>query len=715
MTVTRTKYRYDLDGLRGISIALVVAFHVYVGRVSGGVDVFLLLSGFFFVGAQYRNAINPRQSINPWWSIWRTLRRLIPTLVLVLCATTVFVLAAVPALRTGDIARQLQASLLYYQNYELARQGADYAAADAATSPLQHLWSMSVQGQFYLGAILIISLLGWMTRSPQMVGRVTAPAVAKEVDATSGALRRILIPLLALTTEASIAYAFHMHSQNQPWNYYSTVTRLWELGLGALLGLVLTHGGIPMPKAVRTVLAGLGLALVVSTGFIFDGAAQFPGPWTLWPLGGATLIIIAGSDAGFVSTFLASRPMRILGSSAYALYLWHWPLLILATVFLGRQQPGPLLGTVVILISLVLARLTNKYVEIPLAQASPRPTRTQPVLADAVSTLRSRRSARRKAAAGALTVVVALAMVSLAPIQRSFVQRASLTHLDPAIYPGALALTDGYSVPSATPKPNPDYIRDLWPEPALDGCLATGEDDLEFFPTNRRWRDDTQPCIYGDRSAKQSIVIVGGSHMEHWFAPINSYGKRHGYRVVVLLRQGCPATLEPIHGVGEICVPWTSEALKRIDQINPELVFTTSTRPLFQNDPPAPGDYTPQGYVSFFRALQQRGITFFGIRDNPWALRSDLSQFSPTVCPADEDCTISRRTSLSAENPAEDILANFPDGHSLDFSDFFCGPTECRSVIGNIWVYRDTNHITDELAASFSAEMDRQIAGALRD
>ena len=140
MKTTGTQYRYDLDGLRGISIALVVLFHVYVGRVSGGVDVFLLLSGFFFFGAQYRNAINPRQSINPWWSIWRTLRRLIPTLVLVLFATTLFVIYFIPSLRTIDIAQQLRASLLYYQNYELALQGSDYAAAESETSPLQHLW-----------------------------------------------------------------------------------------------------------------------------------------------------------------------------------------------------------------------------------------------------------------------------------------------------------------------------------------------------------------------------------------------------------------------------------------------------------------------------------------------------------------------------------------------------------------------------------------------
>ena len=71
--VRNFRYRYDLDGLRGIAIALVVFYHVFVGRVSGGVDVFLLLSGYFFLGSQLRYAAKPNASLNPWWPIWRTL------------------------------------------------------------------------------------------------------------------------------------------------------------------------------------------------------------------------------------------------------------------------------------------------------------------------------------------------------------------------------------------------------------------------------------------------------------------------------------------------------------------------------------------------------------------------------------------------------------------------------------------------------------------
>ena len=141
-------HRHDLDGLRGLAIALVVLFHVFDGRVSGGVDVFLLLSGFFFLGSQMRNADRGDRSINVWHSLWRTIRRLLPSLILVVTATALGVLALAPALVNGENVAQLPASLLYVQNIVLAEQGADYSAASAEISPLQHLWSMAVQGQF---------------------------------------------------------------------------------------------------------------------------------------------------------------------------------------------------------------------------------------------------------------------------------------------------------------------------------------------------------------------------------------------------------------------------------------------------------------------------------------------------------------------------------------------------------------------------------------
>ena len=111
-SLNKPSYRYDLDGLRGLAIALVVFFHVFIGRVSGGVDVFLLLSGYFFLGSQLRYAARDDASLNPWWPMWRTIRRLVPALALVIGVTAVLVLIATPWLMNIEFAQQISASLL---------------------------------------------------------------------------------------------------------------------------------------------------------------------------------------------------------------------------------------------------------------------------------------------------------------------------------------------------------------------------------------------------------------------------------------------------------------------------------------------------------------------------------------------------------------------------------------------------------------------------
>ena len=161
-------YRHDIDGLRGLAIALVVVFHIWMGRVSGGVDVFLTLSGFFFLGSLLRGASDGRTALNPIPHLTRLVRRLYPALVVTVAATVVGTILIKPPTQWSAIFEQTLASLLYYQNWELALTSQDYAAADATISPLQHLWSMSVQGQFYLVALAVVLGLTAMWR---LVGR----------------------------------------------------------------------------------------------------------------------------------------------------------------------------------------------------------------------------------------------------------------------------------------------------------------------------------------------------------------------------------------------------------------------------------------------------------------------------------------------------------------------------------------------------------------
>src|SRR6195952_2202360 len=276
---TRTSgfYRHDLDGLRGVAILLVAVFHIWFGRVSGGVDVFLALSGFFFGGRLLRAALNPTASLSPAPEIMRLVRRLLPALIVVLAASTVLTILVQPETRWETFADQSLASLGYYQNWELADTASDYLKAGEAVSPLQHIWSMSVQGQFYIGLLVLVMLLALGLRKP--FGK---------------RLRVVYVTVLTMLTVGSFVFAIVAHQANQSTAYYNTFARAWELLIGALIGALVPY--VRWPMWLRTVAATVALAAILSCGALIDGVAEFPGPWALVPVGATVLMILAAAN-----------------------------------------------------------------------------------------------------------------------------------------------------------------------------------------------------------------------------------------------------------------------------------------------------------------------------------------------------------------------------------------------------------------------------------
>ena len=356
---TRTSgfYRHDLDGLRGIAIALVAVFHVWFGRVSGGVDVFLVLSGFFFGGRLLRNALTPGASLRPVTEMTRLIRRLLPALVVVLAVSAVLTILIQPETRWEAFADQSLASLGYYQNWELASTAADYLRAGESVSPLQHIWSMSVQGQFYIAFLALIMLCASVFR--RVFGRYA---------------RSAFVTLFSALTIASFVYAIIAHNTDQATAYYNSFARAWELLVGVLVGAVVPY--VRWPMWLRTVLAVVGLAAILSCGALIDGVHEFPGPWALVPVAATLLFIVSAANRyadphtdGRIpapNRLLASKPFVALGAMAYALYLWHWPLLIFYLAHTGGSRVNFIEGAGILLVSGLLAWVTTRYVEEPL-------------------------------------------------------------------------------------------------------------------------------------------------------------------------------------------------------------------------------------------------------------------------------------------------------------------------------------------------------------
>ncbi|MFC3776119.1 acyltransferase family protein [Mycolicibacterium holsaticum] len=680
------RVRDDLNGLRGIAIALVVVYHIWFGRVSGGVDVFLVLSGFFLGGRLLRQAAEPGADEPLSGALIRLVRRLCPALVVVLAASAVLTVVIQPQTRWEAFADQSLASLGYFQNWYLAVTANDYLRAGQGVSPLQHIWSMSVQGQFFVAMLLI----AWLVM------------IASDKRGWGARRRQVLVAVTGVATVASFTYAVFAHHLDQTSAYYDSFARAWQLLAGVLAAAVIAV--VRMPGWLRAAAALTGLAMIVGCGILIDGAAQFPGPWALVPVGATILLIFSGAGAEgklpWPNRLMAAGPLVTLGAMAYALYLWHWPLLIFAMAFLDRDVVGLRGGVLLFAASLLLAYLTWRFVEDPLRK-------TTGTTALAPQPVRGR--ARRLTAA--LGTVVALLAVTLCVTSFGWRDHIAgirangneLSSLSPRDYPGARALIEPVRVPALPMRPSILEAADDLPATTTDGCIT------DFAST------EVIRCVYGDPGATRTIALAGGSHSEHWIAGLDLLGVRHGFRVVTYLKMGCPLTTDddPRNAVTQEpypeCRSWVRDALDALVADRPDYVFTTTTRP----HPAGPGDMVPDGYLGVWDELDANDIAILGLRDTPWMYR-DGTLFAPVDCLAEggdaELCGLPRHEALAERNPTYDYLGRYRSMSILDLSDAVCRVDICRAVEGNVLVYHDAHHLSSTYVRTLADELGRQLS-----
>ena len=669
-------YRYDLDGLRGIAIALVAIFHIWFGRVSGGVDVFLALSGFFFGGKLLRAALDPSQSLSLISQVIRLVRRLVPALVVVLAGCALLTILVQPQTRWETFADQSLASLGYYQNWELTSTASNYLRAGEAVSPLQHIWSMSVQGQFFIAFLLLITVSTYLLR------HLLRPRH----------LRTAFVVLLSALTVASFVYAIFAHQDDQASAYYNSFARAWELLLGALVGALVRY--IRWPMWLRTVLATVALAAGLSCGALIDGARQFPGPWALVPVGATILLILSGAGLPggtgearmpAPNRLLAAGPLAELGAVAYTLYLWHWPLLIFWLSYTGNAHVNFVEGAAILLASGLLAYLTTRFVEDPLRY----PTRLPTALGSVVLLLG--------------VTLTATAFTWREPVSVPRATGKELLTLNPDDYPGARALTAHVRVPALRMRPTVLEIKDDLPATTVDGCIS---DFVNPAVVN---------CTYGDRGASRTIALAGGSHAEHWLPALDQLGHVHNFKVVTYLKMGCPLSTEQVplimgnNAPYPQCREWVQRTMAKLVSDRPGYVFTTSTRPWNIKS----GDVMPATYTGIWQTLSDNNIPILAMRDTPWLVKNG-KPFDPADCLAKggdpQSCAIKRSDVLSAHNSTVDFVTQFPLLKPLDMSDAICRADVCRPVEGNVLIYHGAHHLSPTYMRTMVDELGRQIA-----
>jgi len=686
-------YRLDLDGLRGIAIFLVAIFHVWFGRVSGGVDVFLTLSGYFFVASLLKHVtrsmpadVGWKTAVNPWPRLKRLLLRLIPALFLLLAVVVALAWWIMPTTRWGALGAETIASALYYQNYHLAFGAQDYGAADSAVSPLQHLWSMSMQGQFFVITLLTALALGGLLK----LAALRFPALRRPT-----VVRSIVGAALLAVAVVSFAWANYRHGINQPFNYYDTIARLWEPLAGGLLAVWMPT--LRLANYLRTLLTVAAVALIASSGIWIAGVAEYPGVYALVPVGATLLLIwvgssataprpVPGADLSAGGRILAHPAIVWLGSIAYALYLWHWPLLIFYMTWRFQNDVSFIEGTGILIVSVLLAWLCTRFVETPLRSG------------------RGTGFSRRYRRSLALVLVGLTVFGGVSAVyweKRAASLTVDVSNLDPRLYPGASAFLSNAPVPAVDFAPSPEAAEEDWPLNHIGYFSNFGDPSIRVG-------------VFGDPTATRTIAVAGGSHSEHWMTALDELGKQRGFRVTTYMKAGCALSTEPfVEFQGEMlteCKDWVDRVVDRLAEDKPDFIFTTSTRPV---PGAAPGDDTPQGYVDIFERLKENGQQVIAVRDTPWAT---AATFIPRDCLASgrrpSSCGVPRATTLSDVDPAQAIAGDFPNMTFLDYSDAMCRDGYCPAVVGNILVWHDKHHLTTSFMRSLIPYLDADLGPA---
>lgn len=645
--------RRDIDGLRTLAIALVVLYHVWFGRVSGGVDVFLLVSAYLLTGSFVRNAAKVGwEFIGGFWV--RRFARLLPPAAVTIAGILIFTLLVRPPSAWNEAWAQAWASLVYGQNWELASSAVDYYARAAAfPSPFQHFWSLSVQGQVFLLWPIIIAL------SLMVARRLSIDPL------------RILAAAFGFVFAASFVWSLVSTSSQQQVAYFDTWARLWEFALGSLLALVAPRLRVPARLAV--ILAWTGIVGLLSCGVLLDVEGAFPGWAALWPTLSAVCLLVAGgaATAPRPSTFLASAPMVGLGRIAYALYLVHWPVLIAYMVVSDSTDVGLFGGTAVIVISVVLAGLVHRYVERPSERWARTPVRRLKVIVASI-----------------LIVVVPLGGWQAAEGARSALVGAESN-------PGARVLLPAGAVPASADAPTVPSGAGLGEEWVnLDGG-CTGEylarvADLREFCNERR-----------AQTPSGRALVIGDSHAKQWMGAFVPITDESNWDVVALLRGACGIGLTE---TDDSCLDWQRDAIEYAKATQPDVVVLMGSRA----EVDGPGEHTPEELASYVDALVAEGMEVLLIRDNP-RFSFNMFECAERLGALADDCRVSKESALAADYPAAPLtVADMV--HGLDLSSYLCPEDTCESVIGNVAVYLDDNHLTASYSRSMTEAMRLEFA-----
>lgn len=667
MTVTAPKIRVDIQLLRATAVLSVVAFHFWPGRlVSGwaGVDVFFVISGFLITSLIVREieATGKLNLVNFWM---RRIRRILPASIVVIAATAGTVLWIGSPDLLSSIGRHVFASAFSGENILLALDQADYFRSAEAPSPLQHFWSLAVEEQFYIVWPLVVLIVVAATRK-----------FTRTV--------RLLTTVIVTIVVASAALAIVLNLANEPSAYFNSLARAWELGLGAFVAILGARGASRWSPGVATAINRIAWVLLIATFAIPYLDSGVPS-WGVAPAVILTAIVIAtGNRRSSTATNVFARTVRgvghWVGDRSFSLYLWHWPILILAP-YVIRGDLLTIHKVAAIALALLLSELSYRFVETPVRQTR-RPMMRNPLIVAPLAGITS--------AALVATVSFAATTLSPPPIEPFTPPTASAS--DGSYFDEARVMRKGLDVTGVA-----RYCdgAGAW----LFDCDT--ENDLpRSGPVNSQGEkcDRIEPCENGSLTSPITVAFVGDSHARELRTAMDLVGKLLDWRIVSFTMSTCPLgslTAKPD------CHVRDAQLMKRVRAGEFDLVITSQLRA------PSP---TEAEYVSVFNQILETGTPLATFRDNP--VLDDATIGCKRINFSDPNvCQFTPSAAFRIDDPAANVATKLGI-HIIDMSAVFCHDDICPLAIGGLRVYRDNDHVNREFNETMAPLIAADLAGA---
>ncbi|KAB1659470.1 acyltransferase [Pseudoclavibacter chungangensis] len=680
-------YVAEIQGLRTVALLLVATFHIWSGGISGGVDIFLLVSAYLMTRS-LTNAAEQGRTTRALRVTVRKFARIVPAAGATILLTLVAVWLVVPQRNWEGFNTDAIAAATYTMNFHLQSVSADYYDMNRLwTSPFQQFWSLAIQGQVFILWPLLHLLTEFVSRTLRLP------------------LRPALTVLFGLIGIASFVHARELIALDFASAYFDTLGRLWEFAAGSLLALV--QPWLRVTDRARDALTWLGLAGVVSCGFVIPDDAMFPGTWALWPvLSAACIIVGAGATTpGLAARFLSSRPLAVMGGYSYALYLVHWPILVISLQANHRSTVDWLSGSVILIASVLASIALTRFVERPCARlvAVPRVSAPHPDPAD-----------DRRPRWGFWPRSIAMIAASILPAVLASSTALGVTEQSRQAAEEAIHTADYATLGAQDPGgridppllPDDLIVRTIWTE--------SGEDCHDDDPYR------TEMCYeYGDvENASRTILVLGNSHSMQYNGMLLETVQRHpDWALRTQVSPGCYFTppsvfdddgslLDTFLGESDCERVW-EQATRYVFEQSPDLVVV-----LGSNSATEDVDNIPEGLPEWIDHIAgNEGTDVVAVRDNP---RFPMQPY---------DCAMANGFGApecaGSPPPPDPALDDHADriraagGIWVDLTPTICPDGSCPPSMGGVVTYIDDNHLSEPFARSMAGVFTSEVTTAI--